>query len=292
MSSFIKHIIVLLLLCISWGGYGQQENDPVDERWKQMNERIQYFPSKNPDGPSNRYNYPPSMSEGGTPTNSGNGFGQVQPSDEDIRYSREQRYPNSGSGNGVKKRIKDADKEDLEDLSTPDAEVPDFDAPDFDPDIDLEGSATFWKYLFIIIGVLLLAYVIYQLFFKGKQVKDESVTPTDYHDDELDPSTLQKSQLELDLEEAITEEDYRLAVRILYTMILKQLVEKKWIAWEKKKTNYHYLLELGQRPERSDFDKSIRIFEWVWYGKNNPNKEEFKAVNDFYNRFLKSLSIE
>lgn len=286
-KSWRKNITLLCGLLLVFNSLAQ-EKDPVDQRWEQMHERIEYFPSNDPDGPENRYNYPPNMNEGGSP-NAGNKFTPGKPSDDDIRYSREKRY-SGGSGQGVKKRIKDSDEEDLEDLSTPDADAPDIDPPDFDPEIS--GDGTFWKVLFIIIGVILLAFIIYQLFFKDKKTKDTTVAPADYHDDELDPSSIKKSQLEIDLDAAIAKEDYRLAIRILYTMVLKRLVEKNWIVWEKKKTNYNYLLEMNKRSERNNFDKSIRIFEWVWYGKNVPSKEEFNSVENFYRRFLNELKGE
>lgn len=289
-KSALFHIVFWSVLMIS-GGLISQEADPVDQRWKQMHERIEYVPSNNPDGPNNRYNNPPSMKEGGMPSNSNN-FSPSKPSDDDIVYSREKRY-NNGKETGVERRIKDADKDGLEDLSKPDTDAPDIDAPDWDgPNIDSE-SASFWKFLFIAIGVILLAFIIYQLFFKNaNKNKDEAVTPANYEDDELDPSTIQRTQLEIDLDEAIEKEDYRLAVRILYTMILKELVEKNWITWEKKKTNYHYLLEMNSKKEKEDFDKSIRVFEWVWYGKNTPNASEFNTVKAFYQKFLKQLNNE
>ena len=289
-KSALFHIVFWSVLMFS-GFICSQEADPVDKRWKQMNERIKYGPSNNPDGPNNRYNNPPSMNEGGVPTNSNN-FTPSKPSDDDIVYSREKRY-NNGTDKGVERRIKDAEKDDLDDLSKPDTDAPDIDAPDWDgPDIDGE-SATFWKFLFIAIGVILLAFIIYQLFFKNaNKSKDEAVAPANYEDEELDPSTIQRTQLEIDLDEAIEKEDFRLAVRILYTMILKELVEKNWIIWEKKKTNYHYLLEMNSKKEKGDFDKSIRVFEWVWYGKNIPNNDEFKTVHTFYQRFLTQLKNE
>ena len=286
-SALLKHITLLLIVGLSFAPFAQE--NPVDQRWKQMNERIEYFPSNDPQGPENRYNYPPNMNEGGS-TSSGGSFTPSQVSDDDIRYSREQRYPNGGGSQGVKKRIKDSESDDLDDLTTPDSDAPDIDPPDFDPSIESDG--TFWKVLFIIIGVVLLAFIIYQLFFKGKQTNDVAVAPANYHDDELDPSTIKKSQLEIDLDAAIAKEDYRLAVRILYTMTLKRLVEKNWIVWEKKKTNYNYLLEMNKRSERDDFDKSIRIFEWVWYGKNVPTEEEFKTVDRFYRKFIKHLNVD
>lgn len=288
--SVVFHIALGTLLLFS-STLLSQEGDPVDKRWKQMHERIEYVPSTNPDGPKNRYNSPPSMTEGGVPSGPNN-FTTSKPSDDDIVYSREKRY-NSGKGKGVEKRIKDADKDDLDDLSTPDTDAPDIDAPDWDgPDIDAD-NASFWKFLFIAIGVILLAFIIYQLFFKNaNKSKDEAVVPANYENDELDPATIKRTQLEIDLDTAIENEDYRLAVRILYTMILKELVEKNWIIWEKKKTNYHYLLEMNSKKERGDFDKSIRIFEWVWYGKNIPGKSEFNNVHVFYQRFLKQLNNE
>ncbi|MGM0477993.1 MAG: hypothetical protein ACQERC_02135 [Bacteroidota bacterium] len=285
---------ILVIMTVFCFASRAQENDPVDERWDQMEERINYQRSNQPQGPSNQPYYPPQLSD--KPGSSSGGqapFSGAKTSEEKIKYSREKLY-NEGSDNGVKKRIKDETDDDLEDLETPDAEAPDYGSSEWENDALEQGDGGFWKILFIAIGVVLLALILYQLFFKNKAKPEQKVVaPQGYQDhEEINPEQIEQAQLESDLEKACRQENYRLATRILYTSLLKSFIQNKWITWEKKKTNYQYLLEFRERGERSNFEKSIRLFEWVWYGKHEPEAGEFDKIRRFYERFLNRVDHE
>ena len=283
-----RNLILGILLFIPFITLSQEEK--IDDRWKQMEERINYGPSGKEQGPSNKYTYPPTLRSQPSKSSSG-GTINKSPTNDEIKYSREKLYDNS-TGGGVKQRIKDPDKTDLDDIDSPDTEAPDIDPPDWDaPDFG-ESDGTFWKILLIIIGVALVAFILYHLFFKQTDKKVDKIAPIDYSSDDIDPRKIKKSQLELDLEEAIQKEDFRTAIRIYYTMILKALIEKRWIVWGKKKTNINYLLEMQKRSEKLEFETSIRIFEWVWYGKHQPQSNEFKQVQNFFKSFYNKIKGE
>ena len=61
----------------------------------------------------------------------------------------------------------------------------------------------------------------------------------------------------------------RLAVRLGYLALLKQLSDRDLIAWQPDKTNQAYLGEVAsQRPAlRPPFAELTRQFEYVWYGE-------------------------
>ncbi|MDX1651440.1 MAG: hypothetical protein R3277_03035, partial [Brumimicrobium sp.] len=242
MNRFAWRIIGFLLVAFcSSPVFAQQADDQVDERWKQMEERIDYGPPGSKKGPSNNYISPPELQS--QPSGVGKKSTTGQPSDDQILYSREKLYDNS-TGKGFEKKIKKSEQEGLEDMDTPESEAPTLGSPDWDAPDFSAGDAQFWKILVIIIAILLLAYIVYQLFIKTKSAKDTSVAPVDYSLEDLDPRKVKRSQLEIDLDKALAAEDYRLAVRIYYTMLLKALVEKEFIRWEKKKTNISYLMEM------------------------------------------------
>jgi hypothetical protein len=288
MISFCRNIILSLLLIVPFFSLSQEES--IDDRWKQMEERINYGPSGNKQGPSNNYSYPPTLQ---SKTSKGTSGGTISnsPSNDEIKYSREQLYDNS-TGGGVKQRIKDPNRSNLDDVDSPDTEAPDVDLPDWDAPDFSESDGTFWKVLLIIIGIALVAFILYHLFFKQTEKTEDKIAPVDYSSNDIDPRQIEKYQLELDLEDVIQKEDHRTAIRIYYTMILKALIEKDWIIWEKKKTNINYLLEMQKRSEKHEFETSIRIFEWVWYGKHQPKPNEFKQVQHFFESFYKKIKGE
>ncbi len=63
--------------------------------------------------------------------------------------------------------------------------------------------------------------------------------------------------------------NFRLAVRMGYLALLKQLSDRALIEWQPDKTNQAYLRELAsQRPAlRPAFAEATRQFEYVWYGE-------------------------
>jgi hypothetical protein len=89
----------------------------------------------------------------------------------------------------------------------------------------------------------------------------------------LDYETLSENIHELDfptqLREAEEAGNLRLAVRLGYLALLKQLSDNSLIDWQPDKTNQAYLRELAsQRPAlRPPFAELTRQFEYVWYGE-------------------------
>ena len=89
----------------------------------------------------------------------------------------------------------------------------------------------------------------------------------------LDYETLTENIHELDfatrLREAEEAGNLRLAVRLGYLQLLKQLSDGQLIDWQPDKTNQTYLRELAtQRPNlRAPFAELTRQFEYVWYGE-------------------------
>lgn len=67
--------------------------------------------------------------------------------------------------------------------------------------------------------------------------------------------------------EAETAGDYRLAVRLGFLSILKQLTDRGLLAWRPEKTNADYLTELPVGPLSVAFREVAQQFEYVWYGE-------------------------
>ena len=286
-KKWILHIAVFLC-CFPISVGFSQENSQFDKKWENIHERIDYRKPNRPAEPNAVYTYPPSLNEQDNSPNKTN-TSSNKPADDEIIYSRKKRYNNSDDS-GVEKHIKKNEDDDFDDLTTPDSEAPDIDSPDWDgPDWDW-GDGTFFKYLLIIALIIGAVLLIYHFFFKNNTKKDQNITsPTYGNEVDINPQTKQKSQLETDLESAINKEDYRLATRVYYTIVLQQLIQNNWINWKKKKTNSHYLMEMNQREVFDDFQQCVRIYEWVWYGKNNPTKENFTLFSKHFNSTLNRI---
>lgn len=80
------------------------------------------------------------------------------------------------------------------------------------------------------------------------------------------------------LKKAYAEQNYRLAVRILYLQTLKMLSEKQVIQFQPDFTNLHYLGQLSQTNYYNDFFTITRHYEYVWYGEFSVPEPVFEKI--------------
>lgn len=287
MTKIILNIVFLLVPVL----YLAQ--DKKEKVWKNEKDYLEYRKTDKYEGPNDWYgSYPADMksdesSSGyGSSGNSGSQYSPgVQYTPQQIQKDRQKRYKgyDRGGGKGTLKRDPKVEEPDP-------IEIPDVDAPDIDlPNVDLDAPSIplgFWKILlFIIIGALILwlAYVL----IKNKKAPNPKVV-VDVEND-WNPEVITKTELELRLEEAMLKEDYRECVRIYFTFILKELIRKSWISWKKEKTNYHYVLEMHKRENAAHFNECVRVYDIVWYGEYQIDREIFELLKPTFENYYKSL---
>lgn len=148
----------------------------------------------------------------------------------------------------------------------------------------------FLGYIFLAVFIVALIVLIYFLFInapkKGKQVG----TPIILED--VNPTEIPLTELQKMLQEALAKKDYRGAVRIYFIFIVRDLAEKKWIHWEKEKTNFHYLREMAGKPEYDDFNRSVSYFEIIWYGQREIDESKFQQIKPNFTKFLDRLGVK
>jgi hypothetical protein len=92
-----------------------------------------------------------------------------------------------------------------------------------------------------------------------------------------------------EIEKAIANLNYRLAIRLLYLKCLKQLSDKNLIQWQIDKTNSAYVHELANPQQKQTFGLLTRQFEYVWYGDFTIDKNAFGNINLLFQNFNKQL---
>lgn len=80
------------------------------------------------------------------------------------------------------------------------------------------------------------------------------------------------------IEQAVMNEDYRLAVRYHFLYILQQLAEKGHIIYNSAKTDEDYLDEISGTAYKRLFKKLSRIYDFIWYGQFEPEKEIYLKI--------------
>ena len=147
-------------------------------------------------------------------------------------------------------------------------------------------------WILIGIGAVLLGYLIYKIIDNNSRRRDkkiENITYEEEVEEHVDAVELPKSELELKLAAALKDNNFREAIRIYFIFIIKELREKNWINWERKKTNTLYLYEMRERSQYSIFSQSVMIFELIWYGKQEISKEDYSKLEPLFKKMLNEI---
>jgi len=275
----------LTFVCFSQAG----EKDLKKKVWKQEKEYLKYQKKKNYKGPEDWYGSSPSSikqeEDNYTTTNGGSSQG-IKYNPQQLKQNRQKQFgKQSGKTGGTLGADPEIQKPDP--ITLPDIDPPDIDGPDL-PDIDAPNiPISFWKILLfslLIVGIIILLY----WWLKNKQPANNTVLQDIQND--WNPEVITKTELEQRLDEAIERGDFREGIRIYFTFILKELIRKNWIQWKKDKTNHHYLLELSGKPNSDVFRECVRIYDLVWYGEYEIDKENFNQLQPTLLNYYKSLN--
>lgn len=145
-------------------------------------------------------------------------------------------------------------------------------------------TGSFVKYLSIAALTALIIYVVIKFtgtdlrIFTGKS-KSVNIPYTESADNihEIDFNT--------EIEHAIGNANYRLAVRLMYLRTLKKLHNNNLINWQPEKTNQTYLQEITDPYKREQFSLLTTQFEYIWYGEFFIDQENFRQVKISYDQF-------
>lgn len=261
----------------------------VGQKSAEKKENFKYEKARGYNGPTDwNGDYPPSMRESKPIQLQVNPPGGNLSTDhiEDLRDYQDEEY-GEGGDLPLDPEVKESDPIDLPDIDAPEVDAPDIDLPNVEaPTV----SPNFWKVLLIVILSLLLIFIIYLILKNRKPIdKKLKMPPSDL---EWNPEVITKTELELRLEKALSEKNYREGVRIYFTFILKELIRKNWIFWKNEKTNYDYILEMMGKPSINEFRESVRIYDLVWYGEYEINEAVFKQIEPKLNNYYQNLAKE
>ena len=149
----------------------------------------------------------------------------------------------------------------------------------------MTGRAVVWCIIIVIV-----CYVIYRIFFGsdsflfGKGKKSLAQKVGDEEGDGID-----SADYELLLEQAVKNNDARLAIRYSYMYLLQLLQDRELIKFRIDKTNYEYYSELSGSEYRNSFRQLSRQYEYAWYGKFNVPEQALKEYMAIFDNLKKQL---
>lgn len=150
------------------------------------------------------------------------------------------------------------------------------------------GSAIAIKWLLILVGAAALIFLVYKLsgmqvmgLFRKKSSAELVVSPL--------AENIHAIDFEEQVQQAIFQQNFRLAVRLLYLKSLKNLTDKHLIDWQPGKTNQTYITEISPISIKKAFITLTHQFEYVWYGDFQIQSQHFNQIRETFASFNKDL---
>jgi hypothetical protein len=152
--------------------------------------------------------------------------------------------------------------------------------PEFKPNLpSMPWAGTAIKVIawtIVIALILFLVYFLYQNIKFTKKVRSTSGIGS-YPGNEVED--IHEMNIPEMLKQALAAKNFKLAVRLYYLSLLKNLHDAGLIHWEKDKTNRDYLGELfSKEAYYNDVRKLTRNYEEVWYGDRAMADESLLAI--------------
>ncbi len=137
---------------------------------------------------------------------------------------------------------------------------------DHEKKITIDGLNT-GLHVFAIIVLGIVVFLILKAIIKGEGTwlfkrKNKSLSF-----DSLEEEDINLIQFEKLIQEAISQNDFRLAIRYYYLWVLKNYSDKKIISWHPEKTNSDYTYEIKDLQIKNRFKKLSYFYNYIWYGE-------------------------
>jgi hypothetical protein len=92
-----------------------------------------------------------------------------------------------------------------------------------------------------------------------------------------------------EIDKAAAQRNYRLAIRLMFLRLLKNMSEKNIIRYKQDKTNLDYLMELHPTNYYNNFFRVTRNYEYSWYGQFTISEDAYKLIRSDFDQFDKEL---
>jgi hypothetical protein len=123
------------------------------------------------------------------------------------------------------------------------------------------------SYALFALVIIALIYIGYRIIRNGQFWNNKNIVREKVYTLENLEANLAEVDIDPFLKQALSENNYRLAIRLLYLNIIKSLSFNDFIRWRREKTNGEYLAEMRKNALYPAFEHCTRIYEFVWYNE-------------------------
>jgi hypothetical protein len=108
--------------------------------------------------------------------------------------------------------------------------------------------------------------------------------------DEEMPEDIFAINYQKEIDKAAADGNFRLAIRLQYLRLLKQMAERNIINYKQDKTNFDYMVELQPSSHYNHFFRITRNYEYSWYGKFDVSNEAYRIISTDFDNLGKQIN--
>ncbi|GAA4952103.1 hypothetical protein GCM10023314_26950 [Algibacter agarivorans] len=152
--------------------------------------------------------------------------------------------------------------------------------------IDL-GPFSWLFHLALAIAVFYLVYILLNEGGTGLFSHNKNKPITTYED--ITAQNIENADIHSLIKNAEKDNNYRLAIRYYYLLVLKTLSLKNHIKFEDDKTNNEYLNEINGKPFSTEFAYTSYLYNYIWYGEFPVNIDKYNKAKHHFLTLLKQV---
>lgn len=142
------------------------------------------------------------------------------------------------------------------------------------------GPFAWLFYLALAIAVIYLVYILLNEGGSGLFSTKQNRKLNNY--DDITAENIENTDINMLIKNAEKSNNFRLAIRYYYLLVLKHLSLKNHIKIEDDKTNAEYLNEIKDKPFSKTFAYTSYLYNYIWYGEFPLNDDKYdKARRHF-----------
>lgn len=149
---------------------------------------------------------------------------------------------------------------------------------------NLLNQPWFKTFVWIVIIVGFIAVMIWYLAYSNISFFKPAAKPIVTGDDHL-PLDIFDINYKQEIDKAMGDENYRLAIRLMFLQLLKKMDENEIINYQQDLTNFNYRMQLQGTHYEPPFNNLVKFYEYAWYGKWQPGRTIFLQVKEQFETF-------
>ncbi|TDU39590.1 hypothetical protein BXY82_1617 [Gelidibacter sediminis] len=147
------------------------------------------------------------------------------------------------------------------------------------------------NWVFVVILFLAVGYLAYTLLNDGSSKLFSSRKNTQINSfTDISAENIAHVDIKTLIKNAENTNDYRLAIRYYYLLVLKHLTLKNFITFEEDKTNADYMQAIASQKFSKDFAYTSYIYNYTWYGEFALNAEQYQLAKESFVQLIKKVN--